>query len=177
MKSLKEKEIIDYQDDCQTIAKKSCHQLISNGRICIPKSHAESDAKFASKIKRTIHFINRTGELPERFVKDKNEVEFYHTMRLVCEKSEYFINKYSLNAEELIEVVKIVLGRSWKSVNNLYSLRDFLYDFKKRPTREEDPILYKTLYNLENDISCSRLKKNYKKTVDQVLRLAKRFMD
>ena len=46
MKSLKEKEIIDYQDDCQTIAKKSCHQLISNGRICIPKSHAESDAKF-----------------------------------------------------------------------------------------------------------------------------------
>ena len=143
----------------------------------IPKSHAESDAKFVSKIKRTIHFINRTGELPERFVKDKNEVEFYYTMRLVCEKSEYFINKYPQNAEELIEVIKKILGRYWKPVNNLYSLRDFLCDFKKRPTQEEDPVLYKTLYNLENDISCSRLKKKYKKTVNHVLRLAKQLRD
>lgn len=178
-----EETIIERQDNLSTQnpTRRGYHQSerlkkVHSVRICC--SHIDRDAKMVTRIKRTKHFINRTGKLPERFVRDKNEIELYFTMKLVCfDRQEYFIEKYPQEATELVELVKQNLGRHWKSVDNLYSLRDFLFDLRKRPTQKEDLILYRTLYNLENDISCQWLKKKYKKTVQCVLRLAKECKD
>lgn len=178
----KEEMIVEYVEgmSIQNPTQKVYHQSdrlrkVHTVRVC--GSHAERDLKWVTRMKRTIHFINRTGKLPERFVKDKNEIELYYTMRLVCEKEEYFLGKYPETANELLGLIKKNLGARWKSVDNLYLLRDYLYDNKKRPTQKDNPVLYKTLYNLEHDKSCQWIKKKYKKTVQHVLRLAKEYED
>ena len=176
-----ENGVVEYMDSIsvQNPTQRVYHQdrlrKVHTVHICC--SHAERDAKMVTRMKRTMHFINRTGKLPERFVRDKNEIELYFTMRLVCEKEEYFLEKFPEIAKKLLELVKKSFGAHWKTVDNLYLLRDYLFDNKKRPTQKDNPALYRVLYNLENDKSCQWVKKKYKKTVYSVLRMAKEYKD
>lgn len=174
---IEERLIEEFDDKVASIQKENPHKN-SEALRALPYFHLKPmdpnlrNEKTKVQIKRCIHFMQRTGKLPERFSKNRNEVDHYRLISYFRINKEAF-SRLPKEAEELERTIESIVGHHYKTLDNIYLLRDFLFDERKLPKSSKEAELYRTLYKLEKGTNYGWVRKSHPKLVRSILNMAK----
>ena len=137
-------------------------------------------SKMECKLKRCIHFINRTGKLPSRKTEDAREKEYFSVITYIKKEGNQY-NEFPELRKELLGLIKKHSGKICHVGDDtkLREIRDFLKTNLRWPSPNSSQAtpkerkLYQDLWHYYNGARGKTVKEKHPRIWNETMKLAK----